>query len=316
MSFLMLWGILTRHMTPQKMIVLVGATASGKSALAVEIAKAIGCLPAAGQGEIISADSRQVYRGLDIGTGKITKKEMRGVPHHLLDIAVPKTVFTAQDFVTLAREKIEDISLRGDVPIVCGGTGFYIDALVGRVPLPNVSADPELRQKLDEQTLAELFSYLGRLDPRRASAIDKYNKRRIIRSIEIALALGKNHKLASRETYDVLWLGISLSPDMLRARIDARLRERLQKGMVAEARRLHAGSLTYKRMDALGLEYRSLSRFLQGRIDKKELELELQNAIWHYARRQMTYWRRNKNIRWYQLENTGQLFRDVERWLT
>ena len=295
-------------MTKQKLIVILGPTASGKSSLAVEIAHRFG-------GEVISADSRQVYRGLNIGTGKITKKEMRGVAHHLLDVASPKKIFSAQDFVTLSREKIKEISSRGNVPIVCGGTGFYIDALVGRVPLPNVSADPELRRKLDTQTVAELFSYLGQLDPRRASVIDKYNKRRIIRSIEIALALGNNPKLAAKEMYDVLWLGISPTPDDQRARINKRLKDRLRIGMIAEAKRLHAGGLSYKRMDALGLEYRSLARFLQKQISREELVSELESAIWQYAKRQMTYWKRNKNIQWYVPTESGAVFQAIGAWL-
>ena len=207
-------------MIKQQVIVTLGPTASGKSALAVGLAQRF-------TGEIISADSRQVYRGLDIGTGKITRKEMQGVTHHLLDALSPKKIFTAQDYVTQAEAKVKEISSRGNIPIACGGTGFYIDALVGRVPLPNVSADPELRAKLDTQTLAELFSYLGRLGPRRASAIDKYNKRRIIRSIEIALALGRNPELSSRETSEVLWLGISPCPDDIRARVNKITYDRL-----------------------------------------------------------------------------------------
>src|SRR3989344_4152007 len=276
----------------QKVLLIVGPTSSGKSTLAVELAKRF-------NGEIISADSRQVYRGLDIGTGKITRKEMRGVVHHLLDVESPKKIFTAQDFVEQAGEKAEEISSRGNIPIVCGGTGFYIDALVGRVPIPNVPPDHDLRAKLDTQTLAELFSYLGRLDPRRASAIDKYNKRRIIRSIEIARSLGRSPLTHQRHKYDVLWIGLSATPEALRIRINARLSERLKHGMVAESQRLHSEGLTYKRMDALGLEYRSLARFLQKKISRKELEAELQIAIWHFARRQGTYWRRNKEITWF-----------------
>src|SRR3989344_3022485 len=208
----------------QKVLLIVGPTSSGKSTLAVELAKRF-------NGEIISADSRQAYRGLDIGTGKITRKEMRGVVHHLLDVESPKKIFAAQDFVEQAGEKAEEISSRGNIPIVCGGSGFYIDALVGRVPIPNVAHNPELRAKLDTQTLAELFSYLGRLDPRRASAIDKYNKRRIIRSIEIAQALGRSPLKHQRHKYDVLWIGLMWPPEELRTRINKRLRERLKQGM-------------------------------------------------------------------------------------
>jgi len=295
-------------MISQKLIVLVGATASGKSALAVELAKRF-------NGEIISADSRQVYRGLDIGTGKITRKEMRGVVHHLLDVESPKKIFTAQDFVEQAGEKAEEISSRGNIPIVCGGSGFYIDALVGRVPIPNVAPNPELRAKLDTQTLAELFSYLGRLDPRRASAIDKYNKRRIIRSIEIARALGRSPLNHQRHKYDVLWIGLAAVPEQQRARINARLRERLKQGMLAEAKLLHKDGLSYKRMHELGLEYRSLARLLQHKINRKELEAELQLAIWHFARRQMTYWRRNHEIAWFDQSTQSRIENTVKNWL-
>ena len=300
----------SRHlrMTKQKLIIILGATACGKSALAVELARKF-------NGEVISADSRQVYRGLDIGTGKITKKEMKGVPHHLLDVESPKKIFTAQDFVTQAGEKVKAISSRGGIPIVCGGTGFYIDALVGRVPLPNVAADPELRAKLDTQTLAELFSYLGRLDPRRASVIDKYNKRRIIRSIEIARALGRSPLKHQRHKYGVLWIGLTMPPQELRARINERLRKRLKQGMAGEAKQLHADGLTYKRMDGLGLEYRSLAKLLQHKIDRKELESELQIAIWHFARRQMTYWRRNKEIAWFDQSTQSGIEKTVKNWL-
>ena len=295
-------------MISQKLIVLVGATASGKSALAVELAKRF-------NGEIISADSRQVYRGLDIGTGKITRKEMRGVVHHLLDVESPKKIFTAQDFVEQAGEKAEEISSRGNIPIVCGGSGFYIDALVGRVPIPNVAPNPELRAKLDTQTLAELFSYLGRLDPRQASAIDKYNKRRIIRSIEIARALGRSPLNHQRHKYDVLWIGLAAVPEQQRARINARLRERLKQGMLAEAKLLHKDGLSYKRMHELGLEYRSLARLLQHKINRKELEAELQLAIWHFARRQMTYWRRNHEIAWFDQSTQSRIENTVKNWL-
>lgn len=294
-------------MAKHKIIVILGPTASGKSALAVELALRF-------SGEIISVDSRQVYRGLDIGTGKIAKREMRGVQHHLLDVVSPKKGFSAQNFVDLARKKIFEIAERGKVPIVCGGTGFYIDALVGRVPLPNVSADPALRRKLDAQSADQLFSYLHRLDPRRAAAIDKHNKRRIIRSIEIARALGRNPKPRARNEYDVFWAGLMLAPNELRTRINKRLRERLKRGMIAEARRLHRSGLSYKRMHELGLEYRSLARFLKGEITRAELETELQYAIWHYAKRQMTYWRRNKSIHWCNPHESAAIFEVVENW--
>ena len=240
----------------KRLLIVVGPTASGKSALAVELAQKY-------NGEIISADSRQVYRGLDIGTGKIAQEEMGGIPHHLLDVESSKKVFTAQHFISDAKRSIDEITGKGKLPILCGGTGFYIDALVGRVPIVPVEPNPALRKELEQMTMGELFSLLGQLDPKRAYGIDKFNSRRLIRSIEIAKALGRNPKTRERRIYDALWIGIRPSADVLRERINKRLRERLDRGMIEEAKKLNRSGLSYKRMDALGLEYRSLARYLQ-----------------------------------------------------
>ncbi|HWP61763.1 MAG TPA: tRNA (adenosine(37)-N6)-dimethylallyltransferase MiaA [Candidatus Paceibacterota bacterium] len=276
----------------QRVIVIVGPTASGKSALAVRIAKHIG-------GEIISADSRQVYRGLDIGTGKITTREMRGVPHHLLDVASPKKIFSANDFVLQGRAAIAEIAARGHVPIICGGTGFYIDALIGRITLPNVAIDMKLRARLEVKTPPQLFAMLKKRDPRRATTIEPHNKRRLIRALEIAAHLGKTPPpRLNLGGYDAVWIGLLPSKEQLRSKISKRLRYRLQQGMITEAKRLHRRGLSYKRMQELGLEYRSLARFLQKKISRIELEQELQSAIWRYTRKQLMYWRRNPDIRW------------------
>lgn len=279
-------------MQKQKVIVIVGPTASGKSAYAVQLAKKIG-------GEVISADSRQVYKGLDIGTGKITKKEMNGVPQHLLDIVSPKKVFTAQQFVELGRAAIEDILARGKTPIICGGTGFYIDALLGRMPLPNVPPNPELRKKLESKTAPQLFKMLQKLDPRRAKKIDQHNPVRLVRAIEIAKALGsvpvpKPEKLP----YEIEWIGLNPGDELLRKKIAKRLAERMKSGMVAEAKNLHAKGLSWRRMHQLGLEYRYLAFHLQKKITKDAMISELETRIWDYARRQRMYWKRNKDIVW------------------
>jgi len=187
----------------QKVLVIVGPTASGKSALAVELAHKFG-------GEIISADSRQVYKGLNLGSGKITRREMRGVPHHLLNEMSSHRLFTAHDFVARATKAISDISRRGKLPIIAGGTGFYIDALVGRIVLPNVKENPKLRAQLEKKTEEQLFLMLQKRDPRRAKTIDRHNKRRLVRALEIAAALGRvPQNIDLRGRYDVLWLGIA-----------------------------------------------------------------------------------------------------------
>ena len=173
-----------RHFDKPKVIVIMGQTATGKSALAVKIAKKIG-------GEIISADSRQVYKGLDIGTGKIFTKEMKGISHYLIDIESPKNKFTAAQFKELAEEKIKEIIARGKTPIICGGTGFYIDAITKGVVFPEVPPNYPLRKKLALANDRALMLKLKKIDPERAKNIDPKNKVRLIRAIEIAKALGK-----------------------------------------------------------------------------------------------------------------------------
>lgn len=274
----------------KKVLVLVGPTSSGKSALAVNLARTF-------NGEVISADSRQVYKGLDIGTGKVTKREMKGVPHHLLDVVSPKKMFTARDFVQRAARVIDDITARGKLPIVAGGTGFYIDALVGRIPLPNVDVNQKLRKQLEKKSVDELFSMLKKRDPRRAKTIDRYNKRRLVRALEIAYALGRVPRTAATPRYDALWIGIVPPPKVLEAKIRSRLLARMRRGMVAEATRLYRGGLSLKRMESFGLEYRALAEHLRGTLSRQAMIENLNRDIRRYAKRQLTYWKRNPEIR-------------------
>jgi len=287
----------------------VGPTSSGKSALAVELAKKF-------DGEVISADSRQVYRGLNIGTGKITKREMRGVPHHLLDVASPKRKFSADDYVRHARAAIENISKRGKLPIVAGGTGFYIDALAGRIVLPNVPPNKKLRARLEKKSAAQLYALLKKKDLRRANTIETHHKRRLIRALEIAASIGKSPTARSYlAVYDAFWVGIVPPVKELEKKIAIRLFARIRQGMVAEAKRLHAAGLSYKRMEQLGLEYRSLARLLQGIITRKQMVEELNRSIRKYAIRQMRYWKRNKDVRWFKTGDDGRIATRVRSWL-
>ena len=293
----------------EKVIAVVGPTASGKSALGIFLAQKIG-------GEVISADSRQVYKGLDIGTGKVTKKEMVGVPHHLLDVSSPKKQFSADDFVKHSERAIKDIT-RSDliyqvtsraqlppVPIVVGGTGFYVDALLGRITLPQVPPNQNLREQLEQKTVEQLFKQLKKLDPNRAKTIEPYHKRRLIRAIEIAKypnklsTTGKNHRGVASMKYDVLWFGLNPNTEKLKKNIHTRLLARLKQGMVVEAKRLHARGLSYKRMEELGLEYRYLARLLQHKVSKKEFAEQLEREIGKYAKRQMRWFKRNHDIHW------------------
>ena len=290
--------------TKQKIIVILGQTATGKSDFAVEVAKQI-------NGEVISADSRQVYKGMDLGTGKITKKEMKGIPHYLLDVVSPSRVFTVSNFQKQANKIIKDISKNGKVPIICGGTGFYIDAIINETIFPNVEPNKKLRERLEKKSAEQLFEILKKLDKDRAENIDQNNKVRLIRAIEIAKALGKVPKLSARQglaenKLKILKIGLVLPPEVLKERIHTRLLARMKKGMIKEIENLHKSGVSWKRLNNLGLEYRYVSQYLQnlsrqpksGKITKQEMLEKLNTEIWHFAKRQKTWFKRDPNIIW------------------
>lgn len=274
-----------------RIIAIVGPTASGKSDLAVRLAKKFG-------GEVISADSRQVYKGLDIGTGKVTKKEMGGIPHHLLDVMSPKKQYSVAEYQRDANRAIADIVSRGKLPIICGGTGFYIDALVYDSVLPDVLPNKGLRKELENETIESLYDILKQKDPNRAASIDAKNPRRLVRAIEIADALGSVPVRVNNSSFTTLFIGIKVPPETLKARIRTRLLNRMRMGMLAEVRALHEKGLSFKRMEELGLEYRYLSRLLRGTLTKDEMLTQLESEIIHYAKRQHTWFKRNKSIHW------------------
>jgi tRNA dimethylallyltransferase len=291
-----------------KTIVIVGPTASGKTTLSITLAKQF-------NGEIVSADSRQVYRELDIGTGKVTKEEMGSVPHHLLDVADPMITYTVADVVRDGRRAINDILSRGKIPIVVGGTFFYIDALLGRVVAPEVLPNPKLRAELEKRTTEELFSMLAARDERRADDIDKHNKRRLIRALEIVEAVGSVPERMSDELYDVFMLGISISKDDLRANIHTRLLSRLENGMLDEAKRLLKDGVTHERLESLGLEYRYMSHHLQGQMSYEEMVNKLEMKIWQYTKRQMTWLKRDKDIVWIKIDKIEGIEKRVDLFL-
>ena len=282
-----------------KILVIVGPTASGKSDMALKIARKF-------NGEIISADNRQVYRGMDIGTGKVSKKEQRFVPHHLIDVASPKKQFTADDFKKSGQKAIKEILAKNKVPLIVGGTGFYIDVLIGKILVAEVPPNPKLRKRFGKLSAEHLLKMLRKLDPERAKTIDPKNKRRLIRALEIVLTTGKPvAKPISSIKYKVLWLG--LRPKDLEKRIELRLEKRLKWGMIKEIESLHEQGISWKRLDDFGLEYRWISRWLKNnpqsiihnaKFKSSEEYLNLLRDIIKYSKRQMTWFKRNKEIHW------------------
>ncbi len=284
--------IVEKNMKP-KLIVVVGPTASGKTGFSIKLAKKIGA-------EIISADSRQVYKGMDIGSGKITKKEMKGIPHYLLDMVSPKRKFSVARYKKLALKAIEKILKKRKIPILCGGTGFYIQAITDGLIIPKVKPDWKLRKKLEKNNTEELFEKLKKLDLKRAKLIDKNNKRRLIRSLEIVIKTKKPIPplKKNKSPFEVLMIGVKINFEKLKKMIKERLLKRFKIGMVAEVKKLKKSGLSWKRLEEFGLEYKFVARYLQKKITKEEMTIRLEKEIEHYAKRQMTWFKKDKRIHW------------------
>lgn len=284
-------------MNKPKILVIVGPTASGKTGLAIKLAKEF-------NGEVVSADSRQVYKGLDIGSAKVTEEEMDGVPHHLLDVADPKDVYTAADFKRDAEIAVKDILARGKLPIICGGTFFYIDAFLGKVNLPEVEPNEELRAELEEKDATELLNILREIDPERAKSVEKENPRRLIRAIEIARSLGHVPLNESVDSpYDVLTIGLTVDMETHGEVLRNRIIERLNAGMKEEVERLIAEGVSHERLEKFGLEYRYLSRYLRGLLPYDEMIDELTIKSRQFAKRQLTWLKRDQEIKWFHRQD-------------
>ncbi|HLM84278.1 MAG TPA: tRNA (adenosine(37)-N6)-dimethylallyltransferase MiaA [Candidatus Bathyarchaeia archaeon] len=320
-------------------LVILGPTSSGKSDIAIKLAKKF-------NGEIISADSRQIFRGMDIGTGKIErdKKSLalgnsessarrrkkpsfdlqnvylsNGVPHHMIDIVNPRTDFNAAKFKKQTEKIIEDILKRGKLPIICGGTGFWIQAIVDDVNFPEVKPDWNLRKKLEKYSAEKLFSTLQKMDPERAKTIDAKNKARLIRAIEIAKILGKVPKIQDTKykiqdtRYKTLQIGLKLPREKLYSNIEKRVLARFKQGMVEEVKKLHAQRLSWKKIQSFGLAYFWIPLYLKNEISEKELVEKVIQAEKNYAKRQMTWFKRDKRIKW--LENYKEIERSAKNFL-
>ena len=292
----------------QKLLIIVGPTASGKSALAVSLARRF-------NGEVVSADSRQVYKGLDIGAAKVTKREMDGIRHYLLDEVTPHRIFTAQDFVNRAQIAIKNINKHGKLPIVAGGTGFYIDALTNRISLSNIPPNLTLRSRLEKKTTAQLFTLLRKRDPHRAKKIEPLNKRRIIRALEIATARPRPMIGLRNQSFDAFWIGLRLPNENLQKKICARAAGQVRRGLMREVKKLRESRISLKRIRGLGFEYSLALDHADGKISKQLLLDSLATKTWQYARRQITYWRRNPSIKWYGPSQTKRIEEKVRRWI-
>ncbi|MBQ8508303.1 MAG: tRNA (adenosine(37)-N6)-dimethylallyltransferase MiaA [Clostridia bacterium] len=290
-------------MTPPRIVAVVGPTASGKSALAVELAKRFG-------GEIVSCDSMQIYRGMDIGTAKPSPAEMEGIPHHLIDVVDPAEPFSAADYAPLAKAAIDDILARGRLPILCGGTGLYLDAVITANQYADTDTDPSLRASLladaERYGADDLWKRLYAVDPQSAAEIHPNNVKRVARALEIYLSSGIPKSEWDRRSrshprpYDVTLLAIE-HPDRqtLYDRIDRRVTVMAEMGLVDEVRSLlESGRLPRNSTAAQAIGYKEIIAHLDGDCTEAEALDAIRLNSRRYAKRQLTWFRRNSDINW------------------
>ena len=296
-------------MEKQKLVVICGPTASGKTALAVDVARRFG-------GEVVSADSMQVYRGMDIGTAKPTERERGGVPHHMLDCAEPGEEYGAAVYREQARACISDISCRGKLPILCGGTGLYISATVYPLDFSNAEADEEFRAELQEFVKTKgseaLHGWLVALDPDAARAIHPNNVRRVIRALEKARTTGSsssappesNQLFNGKPLYDMAWIGLTMDRENLYRRIEARVDEMMARGLPDEVRML-TSALGPRSTALQAIGYKELLRYFNGEITEEQAVELIKVGTRNYAKRQLTWFRRERAIRWFDTAASG-----------
>ena len=278
-----------------KLVIIAGTNASGKSGLGIELALKYGA-------EIVSADSRQVFRGLDLGSGKVTAEEMQGVPHHLLDVAEPNDFFSLSHYQKLAYAAIDDIFARGGRPFLVGGTGLYVNAVADGYNLNDAEPDPAIRQRVEAMSLEELTELIGEKNPGALERLDLKNKRRLERAAEKALA-GKGNELPSEPRYETLMIGVTWPREVLYERIRERLDRRLKEGMIAEVENLRANGATDEFLYKLGLEYRYILMYLKGEFGSFDAFYDkLFMEIRHLAKEQMTWFRKRTDIHWIDMQ--------------
>ena len=303
----------------QPLIILTGPTASGKTALSVELAKRIG-------GEIISADSMQVYRYMDVGSAKVTVEEMDGVPHHLIDVLDPQDSFNVVTFQEMAKEVMKKIYANGHIPIVAGGTGFYIQALLYDIDFTDNDGDMEYRHHLEElakeQGAEVLHSMLKEVDPPSAEAIHANNVKRVIRALEFYKKTGQrisdhNEEERQKESpYNFAYYVLNMDRATLYDRIDLRVDKMIEAGLEEEVKQLKAMGCTRDMVSMQGLGYKEILDYLNGELSLEEAVYILKRDTRHFAKRQLTWFKREKDVTWVTQENFGFDREKILNWMT
>ena len=276
------------------LIVIVGATASGKTGLSIKIAKQF-------NGEVISADSRQIFRKLNIGTAKVTEEEMAGIPHYGIDIRDPEEPFTVAEFKEYAFEKIKDILKRKKLPIMAGGTGLYVNAVTQGFTIPQVPADWKLREELEKLSTEDLHQRLKDLDQKEAEKIHPNNRRYVIRAIEIAKNTNqKKSEIMQKQgtDFDVLILGVEVEREVLYERINQRVDQMFANGFVEEVQSLIKAGYDFKSQAFNSVGYPEVKAMLEGELSEEEAKELMKKNTRNYAKRQLTWWRKDERVVW------------------
>jgi tRNA dimethylallyltransferase len=299
-----------------KLIVILGSTASGKTGLAIELAKKF-------NGEIVCADSRTIYKWMNIGTAKPSKAEQKEIKHHLIDMVYPYEEFGLADFKEKAVKAVKDIVKRGKIPFLVGGTGLYIDAIVKNLEIPNIPPDKKLRAKLEKESLENLIEQLKKLDLKSVEKIGK-NKRKIIRALEVCIKTGQKFSEIGKigePIFNALQIGISIPRPELYKRIDFRAEEMFKNGLIGEVlgivKRLKKKGMSEKKIWTLpsmsGIGYRQIGMYFRKEVGDADLRPVVARDTRHYAKRQITWFKRDKTIRW--VKNQKEALKEIKNFL-